>query len=936
MITMNKRLLLSLLWVVSSLSLFASPCYVYNQTCEQAENPLGVETQTPHFSWKLKSSERNVSQTAYQIIVSDAKNAIEHCIGNIWDSGKQTSSQSILVPYTGKKLQSFGTYYWKVRSWNQKGEVSEWSGEAQFTMGVLSVADWNGAKWVALEKDNPVNRYVRGAESTKRIPDYDKKTPYPMPQFRKEFGANKPVRKALAYISGLGQFEMFLNGKKVGNHVFDPGWTDYDSLALYVSFDVTKMLNKGKNAIGVMLGGGFYSMNPVDRTKRYIKLFCNYGAPKMKMMLHIEYEDGSVTNVVSDKTWKVTESPVTFSSVYGGEDYDATRYLDGWMQPGYKEKGWKNVFVSDYQPMMASQQYDPITVHQVLSPMNIFKNKKGWVYDLGQNASGTFRLTVKGKKGAKITIHPAEILDPDSTASQVSTGTFYGGLEYYTYTLGGKEEETWQPQFSYYGFRYLQVEGAVPFGKENADSLPQVESMVGLHTCNSAPEAGSFSCSKPMFNKIHNLIDWAMRSNMSSVFTDCPHREKLGWLEQDHLMQYSLQYRYNLSRFYKKVVRDMQLAQTAEGIIPDICPEFTHFKGGFFDSPEWGSTFVISPYYYYLWYGDKSLLEKNYPYMQKYVDYLGTRANNHIVAYGLGDWYDVGPKNPGGSQLTTSGVTATCSYYYEVKILQKTAELMGKTADAEKYATLAKDIRQSFNDKFFHKDSCYYDRNSQAANALPVFLGIVEPQYKQGVIDNLIKDIRSRGNGVSAGDIGYRYVVQVLEQNNRADIIYDMNSRYDVPGYGYQLAHGATALTEAWNALRSSSNNHFMMGHLMEWFYSGLGGIRLDEENVGFKKVWISPQMAGDVTYARTSYESPYGTIQSNWRLNGNEYTLQVNIPVNSTAVVTLPTNDVNAITEYGQPIARRDGILSVETSDGTVRLNVGSGEYLFKVLMDK
>lgn len=929
---MKKLCFLCVMLIVASGMLYAAEYRVYDLSCEQKENPLGLDVASPLLSWKLKSSERNVVQKACQIMVAESKEALEQGHADMWDSGRMETEQSVLYAYKGKALKSFATYYWRVRSWNDQGEVSAWSPTAHFTMGILNAADWNGAVWIGLENDNPKNRYVRGHENTRDIPGYKEMKPYKMPQLRKEIKVNKTIKKAVAYVSGLGQFEFFLNGKKVGNHYVDPGWTHYDSLALYVSFDVTRMLTTGINTLGVMLGGGFYSAEPVDPTKRYIKIFSNYGAPKMKMDLHVEYVDGSVADFVSDKTWKACESPVTFASVYGGEDYDATRYQKGWKEFGFNDKSWQKVVVTDYRAKLASQQEGAITVREELPPVKVFKNKLGWMYDLGQNASGIFRIKVKGPRGSKIVLKPCEVLPSDSICRQ--TGTYEGGMQYYTYTCSGDSEEIWYPQFSYYGFRYIQVEGATPVSEHAKGNLPVVMDLKGLHTCNEAAEAGTFVCSKQLFNKIHTLVDWAMRSNMQSVITDCPQREKLGWQEQDHLVQCALQYRYNMAPIYTKIVRDMQEAQDPLGFIPDICPEYARFTGGFYDSPEWGGTFIISPYLYYLYYGDNRLMTHYYPYMQKYMDYLATKAQGNILSYGLGDWLDLG-QSTDGRQLTSMGVTATCTYFFEATIMRKTAEMLGRTAEAEHYATLAQDIRTAFNQKFFHADSCFYDRNSQTANALALYLGLVDEANKQGVLNNLIKDIRRHGNGVTAGDIGFRYLVKTLMDNGRSDVLFDMNSRYDVPGFGYNLAQGATSLTETWNPQKgdfNASNNHLMFGNILEWIYGGLGGIRQQDGSCGFKKILICPQPVGDVTHARTTYESPYGQILCEWELVNGEFRLHVVIPVNTEAEVCLPTNKSGEITNYGQPVSADGAIKTLGNEAGTTKLHIGSGEYYFAV----
>ena len=438
--------------------------------------------------------------------------------------------------------------------------------------------------------------------------------------------------------------------------------------------------------------------------------------------------------------------------------------------------------------------------------------------------------------------------------------------------------------------------------------------------------------SDPLFNKIHTLIDWAVRSNMASVLTDCPHREKLGWLEVTHLMGGSIQYRYDISRLYAKQVNDMRTAQHANGMVPTIAPQYVTFSPDFIDTPEWGSAFVIIPWNLYEWYGDLAPLRDNYERMKRYVDYLGSRADNHIVAYGLGDWYDIGPDRPGYAQLTSNGVTATAIYYQDVKILERVARLLGKEADVRKYAALASDIKRAFNEKFFDKKTLKYDRDSQTANSIALHMDLVEPQYKAVVRQNLIDDIRRRGNALTAGDVGYRYVLRALEENDASEVIYDMNSRYDVPGYGYQLAHGATCLTESWQAYREVSNNHCMLGHLMEWLYSGLGGIRQSPGSAGYKEIVIRPQVVGDIHSAAVSFRSPYGLIRSEWSDSPQQYRQRVEIPANTTALVYLPAVDPAAVSESGVPLGEVPGLSVRERGKDYLAVAVGSGIYDFRV----
>ncbi len=888
--------------------------------CEQETDPIGIETQTPRFSWQLYAPTRGAVQTAYQIIVSDTPEAVERGTGNVWNSKKIASSQSLLVPYAGEPLEAAKKYYWSVRVWAGTKKASPWARTASFAMGLLSQADWSGARWIAFEPDIDSLTVTDGLG--RHLPVIGR---YKLPQMRREFPVNKPVRRATAYVCGLGQFELFLNGAKTGDHFLDPAWTKFDKEAQYVSFDVTDRLKQGKNAVGVMLGNGFFNIP----NERYTKFVGSYGAPKMLLKMEIEYEDGTSDTIVSDASWKTTQSPITFSSIYGGEDFDANLVQQGWKEAGFDDSGWQDAVLTKFDSPLRSQRTTPLKIRQALPTVRKYENSRGnYLYDLGQNASGIVRLTVKANGKHTVRMFPSELQGGDSTANQRSSGGPY--ILSYT-TLGTGEPETWQPQFTYYGFRYVEVEGAVPAGEPNPDGLPEIVELTGLHTTNSAAPVGAFACSNPLFNRIYELIDWAIRSNFSSVFTDCPHREKLGWLEQSHLIGPSVQFGYDISRAFPKIVGDMATAQHADGMIPTIAPQYTVFSEGFLDTPEWGSAYILIPWYLYQWYGDTRPLEENYDKMARYVDYLSSKADGHIVAYGLGDWCDIGPGEPAHSQLTSNGVSATAIYYYDICTMKRVAELFGKTEDAARYDALAAQVKQAFNDKYFDKNTKKYDRNSQAANAMALYMGLVEPENKPVVLQNLIDDIRSRGNALTAGDVGYRYVVQALLDNGASDVLFDMNSRYDVPGYGYQLACGETALAESWMSKDYLSHNHCMLGHLYSWLFNGLGGLSQAPGSVGYKEVVIDPQVVGDIRSTRVAFESPYGLIRSEWNDTPQTFRQTVEIPGNASALVYLPTADPEAISENGQPLDKIEGITVERKGDRTV-LHVGSGIYNFSV----
>ncbi|HET9502075.1 MAG TPA: family 78 glycoside hydrolase catalytic domain [Hymenobacter sp.] len=894
--------------------------------CEYQPHPLAVQTSTPALSWELQSARRNVRQTAYQVLVADSRQSLDQSRGNVWDSGKVSSGASIQVSYAGRALQPAQTYYWKVKTWDNQGGESAWSTPAEWQTGLFSPTDWKGAAWIAYEQ--------LPADRINVLPVDGKKDAYTgtnvLPLLRKRFAAKKQPIKATLFISGLGQFEAVLNGQKVGDHFLDPGWTKYDKQAQYVAFDVTKQVKSGANALGVLLGNGFYYVPPVK--ERYRKLKSAFGYPKLICRLALDYADGSHENVVSDQSWQTTAGPITFSSIYGGEDYNATLEPANWATAGFDAQIWRPVITVDGPAELVAQQQEPLRVFDAFNAQSTTQPQPGkWVYDFGQNASGIVELQVRGHRGDTVRIAPAELLAADKTITQKHSGKGF----YFTYVLKGNGVETWRPRFSYYGFRYAQVTGGVPTGQPNAQSQPEILRLTALHTRNAAAQVGEFSCSNDLLNRTHTLIDWSVKSNLASVFTDCPHREKLGWLEETHLMGASVRYRYDIATLGRKTTQDMQASQLAEGLVPEIAPEYVKFEWGgdiFRDSPEWGSASIILPWYLYQWYGDRQTLASSYPMMQRYVAYLGTQAVHHINSKGLGDWYDLGPKPPGTSQQTPMGVTATATYYYDLTLLAQIARLLGHAADATAYEKLGADVKTAFNAKFFNPQTKQYATGSQAANAMALYMGLVAPADQAAVLDNLVQDIRSRGNALTAGDIGYRYVLRVLEDAGRSDVIFAMNSRSDVPGYGYQLAQGATALTESWAALPTVSNNHLMLGHLQEWLYGGLGGIRPAAGSVAFDRIDIRPEPVGDVTSARATHRSPYGLIVSDWKKAGKSFRLTVTIPANTTATVYLPAAASARLTEGGQPLAQHPELQVLGFAEGRVRVKAGSGTYHFEV----
>jgi alpha-L-rhamnosidase len=864
--------------------------------CAYRANPLGVEAAHPRLSWGLQSAQRGQRQTAYQVLVASSAESLAKDQGDLWDSGKVVSDQSIHVPYAGKPLASRMQCYWKLRAWDKNDRPSSWSEPARWTMGLLKPTDWQ-ARWIAASA--------------------------PLPLLRREFRVAKPVRRADLYVCGLGFYELHLNGQKVGDSVLDPGWTNYRKTCLYAAYDVTRQLVEGDNALGVMLGNGMYNV----AGGRYTKFTGSFGPPKLVLQLHIEYADGSSSIVVSDGSWKTAAGPTTFSCIYGGEDYDARKEPAGWDRPGFDERSWTPARVVEGPGgRLVAQSAPPIKVMQEFKTVKVTQPQPGvFVYDLGRNFSGWPRLTVQGPIGAVVKMTPGELLDDAGMVTQRSSG----GPTWFSYTLQGGDKEVWHPRFSYYGFRYVQVEGAAPAEDNAPPDRPRVLDLTGQFVHSSAETVGHFSCSDPKINQIHDLIDAAILSNLQSVLTDCPHREKLGWLEVSHLLAGGIIFNYDVPTLCAKICNDMQEAQLPGGLVPDIAPEYTVFRGGFRDSPEWGSAYVIDPWQVYQWYGDSSLLTMHYAGMKKYVAYLGGKSKGHIVSHGLGDWYDIGPRPPGESQLTSKGLTSTAVYYQDLTVLQQTAKLLNKPEEAERFAQQAAHVRAAFNRAFFHPDG-RYDRDSQTANAMPLTLGIVEADHRAAVLENLVRSIRAGGNHVTAGDVGFSYLVRALSDGGRGDVLHDVVCNPNGPGYVYQLAKGATSLTEAWDTNPASSQNHCMLGHAEEWFYRGLAGIAPDPAGPGFKRLFLKPQIVGDLAWVAARYESPYGDVQCTWKPEANRLVVDVSVPPNATATVYIPTRNVESVMEGDQPAARAEGCRLLRHDAQTAVFEVGSGRYRF------
>lgn len=883
-----------------------APLATYALACDGATGPLGIDSAPPRLSWKLRSDERRQRQTGWQILVASSPALLAQDKGDLWDSGRQKSDAQLQVPYGGQPLHSSQQVFWKVRAFDAQGKISSWSEPATWTMGLLAKEDWK-AHWITAAE--PL------AESGTLL-------------LRREFTVKAGLRRAVIHVTGLGAYELLLNGTRVGADLFSPGWSTYEKTCFYDTFDVTALLQSGANAAGIFLGNGMYS---VPKTPgRYAKFNRPYRPPLAIAHLRLEYADGTGETVGTDASWRTHPGPITFSNVYGGEDHDARLEMSGWARAGFDDGTWAVAAPAEGpggELRGTSHAAPPVRAHETLAAVKVTEIRPGVaVYDFGQNTAIVPRLRVRGAPGGEVKLIPAEVLRGDGTVDRVSVGR---GNAWWKYTLAGREQsEEWFPRFYYHGCRYLQVERTAPEGGE----LPVVEKLEACVVHSSSPPAGDFACSDALFENIRTLVRWAQRSNTMTVLTDCPHRERLGWLEQYHLNGPALRYEHDLSRLFAKTFGDMADAQTADGLVPDTAPEYTVLPGGFRDSPEWGSAFILAAWQQYVWTGDDAALRRHFDAMQRYVEYLGTKAKAHLAAYGLGDWYDIGPKRPGTSQLTPIALTATGFYFADVKTLAAIARVLNRADDAARLEKLAEEIKGAFNQEFFHADVGSYATGSQTANALPLVLDLVPAAERSRVLEAVVQDVRGRGNAITAGDVGYRYLLRALADGGRSEVIFDLNHQSEKPGYGYQLAHGATSLTEAWDAGRTSSQNHFMLGQITEWFYHDLAGLAPDPATPGFKNVIVRPRPVTGIDWARASYDSVRGKIAVSWKKELKRFTLEIEIPPNATATVHVPvTGPATAVHEGNMLAEKAPGVRRLSSDEpGTAVFAVESGRYEF------
>ena len=905
---------------------------------EHLVEPIGVERLHPRFRWQMESTERGRLQTAYQILVASSLNQLEADKADKWDSGKVISDNSVEVIYGGSDLSSGERCYWKVRVWDQSGKPTVYSSPSFFEMGLLKASDWNG-KWIAAKK---------GISS---------------PIFRREIDLNGSVRRARVYIAGVGYYELYINGKRVGDRVLEPAHTYYnndqpfhlDSRVLYAAYDVTSYLQPGKNALGVMLGNGWYSADvgvasSIARTP--------YGdRPLLMMQTNIELDGGQKVIMASDPEWKVSPGPVTYNDFFHGETYDARLEQSGWNRVGFNDSSWEHASVAEApsgkltaEMLPPSRVMETLPMQRMLVPKEPEMYDKTYIYDFGQTFTGWVRITVSGPKGAKVVLrYGSRIYEEDNTLDNRSNLLRFptpSAKQTDTYILKGEGTEVWEPRFTLHGFRYVEVTGF--------RDAPSVENIEGRFVHSSLDPTGSFVSSNKLLNQIHHNIQWTFMSSFQGLLQDASDRsERVGWLGDPTFVAEDYLYNYDMSTFLEKWMNDIKDNEKDDGNIPFISPiDWRPPKDAHEDPdsltgftvytlwPCWQSTYPLMTWYLYEYYGDKQVLEDQYAGIKKFIDFLSANAVDHMIMTGLGDHME--PQDNGFSHFsprrTPSGLTSTAYYYANTLALSRMASVLGRSDDAKKYATLAQNIKEAFNKRYFDPSTNQYATGSQTSNALPVYLDMAPPERVPAIVKNLVDDIVTRHDThVSTGIIGSNAVIQVLPSHGATALMYALANQTTYPSLGNQVTKGATTICETYECGPWLSQNMKMFGSMDKYFYRDLAGI--SSESPGYRRILIKPQPVGDLRTVSASEQTVRGPVSVDWVKGDGALDLKVSVPTGAEADVSIPQlglTDIQ-ITEGGQPVwhanayvAGDAGITGAETNTDSIVFHVGSGSYSF------
>ncbi|MEJ5995020.1 family 78 glycoside hydrolase catalytic domain [Pedobacter sp. Du54] len=882
-----------------------------NTTCEMLTNPMGIDVVKPRFAWQIVSGERNVMQTAYQILVASSSEKLSANEGDLWDSGKITTQESRYVTYSGKALKSRMRAFWKVKTWTTVGE-SQWSANNFFTIGLLYYKDWPKG-WIGFDRAFPWDNVKTDSRLSARY-------------FRKEFQSTKDIKYATASIMGLGLYELFINGKKVGNEVLAPTPTDYTKNVKYNTYDVTSYIINGKNAVGAKLGNGrFFAMRQHNKPYK-VKSF---GFPKMLLNINIVYTDGTIANIDTDDSWKGTaDGPIRANNEYDGEEYDASKEMPGWNTPGFVDTKWlKAEFVQEPAGTYEAQMNENIKIMDELKPISITKlTGTRYILDMGQNMVGWLQLKVKGVKGQLIKLRFAESLQPNG---ELFTANLRDAKCTDLYKLKDNQPETWEPTFVYRGFRYVELTGYT--------YQPNLSDFTGKIIYDNIKTIGSFETSDQLTNQIFKNAWWSIAGNYKGIPLDCPQRnERMPWLGDRGAVTVGESFVFDNGRFYTKWLQDIRNSQKDDGAIPDVAPAFWRYYS---DNMSWPGTLLLVSEMVYNQTGDISAIKDNYHSMKKWLTYMQDRyMKDYILTKdSYGDWcmppitIEAG-RGKSADKKYPSELISTAYYYHFTQMMMKFSTLLGANEEKDAYEVLGNKINHAFNQKFYNGKG-YYGTNALTENIIPLYFGMVPKNEIDKVFENIIQTIEITNNGhLSNGLVGIQWLMRCLNDYGRPDLAYTIATKKTYPSWGYMVDNGATTIWELWNGNTSdpkmNSQNHVMMlGDLLIWYYENLAGIKA--ESAAFKKITMKPEMIRGLNSVTASYDSPYGLIKSSYGKTDKQFIWNLTIPANTTAEVYIPTTSRENVSEKFGDIK---DLKFIKMEKDRALYELGSGNYSFLV----
>lgn len=869
---------------------------------EMKSNPLGIDVAQPRFSWQIASDKPDLMQVGYRIQVAASPEDLQSGKNLLWDSGEITSDCSLFIPYEGEMLQSRQSYYWRVKVKTNQS-AGDWSEVQMWSMAILNPTEWK-ARWIG--ENQMSNPGETDKDHTRLAARF----------LRKPFSINKEVKRATLYISGLGSSESYLNGKRISEDIFAPMPSHYPTRVYYNVYDVTDLLQQGDNLLGVVLGNGRYfaMRNPGMLT---------YGLPSLLAQLEMEYTDGTTEQVVSDTSWKVTsQGPIIANNEFDGEEYDARKELKGWNTAQYDDSAWKTAELMDEpQGKLVAQPNPNLTIQDTVKPIQVIARSDGkYILDMGQNMVGWLNVQLKGKAGKPITLKFAEILNPDTT---LYLANLRSAKVTDVYTPASDAAFTWEPSFVYHGFRYVEVDGL--------DYRPEPSDFSGYVIYDEMPTTGKFKSSNPLVDQIHKNAYWGIRGNYRGMPTDCPQRdERLGWLGDRVTGASGEAYLFNNALLYNKWLQDIEDSMSPEGSISDVSPKYWTIYN---DDVTWPAAFFTVAEMLHRQFGDDSAIRRHYPAMKKWMQHMEqTAMQDYIITKDTyGDWcmppeeqHLIHSQDP--ARKTDGSILGTSVYYNLLHLMMKFADICGKSEDIAGYQQLADKMKEAYNKKFFNPETAQYGNNTVTANMLSLRLGLVPEGYEQKVFDNIVQktEVDFKGH-VSTGVLGIQHLMRGLTEYGRKDLAYKILTNEDYPSWGYMINKGATTIWELWNGdtadpAMNSANHVMLLGDLLIWYYEDLAGIKCADDAVAFKKIEMSPVLPEGLDYVDASYESAYGTIESEWTRDGDKLTWRVVVPGNTSAQVYFPE---------GYQKASNSDLGNVHYSDDK-KVEVGSGEYIF------